>query len=150
MIIATPRRIGSFLTTVLLVVLFLTILTTLSGCGSTGVFRTLFTNVSSSDIEFTAVKSGEPVPLAGSVNSDLDRLIAVMNAFGADTTIADLLGVVLPVSVIGTNEKRFILCTDEYIAKARLIPMNAKITFSGQPVGPGLLWKPSRLTFEAK
>jgi hypothetical protein len=39
-----------------------------------------------------------------------------------------------------------VLCTEDWSLKCQQIPINAQVHFAGRPIGPGLLWKPSRLT----
>lgn len=120
----------------------------LSGCAA---FRTLIPGgVTASDAEWSGIKSGEPISIVGSIIALDDRAQAVSNLLsmlGQNQQDTLGLGVLLPVVIIGETQPWWILCnTDEMVDKCRRIPINAKVHFAGSPIGPGLLWKPSRLT----
>lgn len=120
----------------------------LSACGSSGIFRMLFTGVSSADIEFSGIKSGPVISAASAINPEAAQISNLISAFGQENPLNQYLGVLMPVLMIDTTEPRWILCTDEWIKKCSAIPLNAKIQFSGKVVGPGLVFKPTRLTAE--
>lgn len=128
--------------------LLLAVLLALSGCGSSGVFRTLFTGVSSADAEFSGVKSGPAISAAGAINPEAGQLSSLLTALGQDDPLSQYLGVIMPVLLLNETQPRWILCSDEMIKKCQGIPLNAKVRFSGKAIGPGLLWRPTRLTAE--
>lgn len=126
----------------------LTLCLTLSACGSSGIFRTLFTNVSSADIEFSGIKSGPVISAASAINPQAAQLSTLLSTLGQDNPLNQYLGVLMPVLMIDATEPRWILCTDEWVAKCEGIKLNAKVQFSGKVIGPGLVFKPTRLTAE--
>lgn len=128
--------------------LLLAALLVLAGCGTSGVLRTLFTGVTSADAEFTGVKSGPAVSAASTINPEAGQLSAVLTALGQEDPLSRYLGVIMPVLLLNETQPRWILCTEEMIKKCQGIPLNARVQFSGKAVGPGLLWKPARLTAE--
>jgi hypothetical protein len=136
------------ISTLSLLVTLVLLTLTLSGCGTSGVLRTLFTDVSSADAEFSGVKSGPAVSAASTINPDAGRLSSILTALGQDDPLSQYLGVVMPVLLLNETEPRWILCADKLIKKCQGIPLNAKVQFSGKAIGPGLLWRPSRLTAE--
>ena len=115
-------------------------LVALSGCAS---LRALVPGgVTPADAEWSGVKSGQAVSIVGTVDPRAGAAAVVLDLLGQ----ADPVGVLLPVTLIGETQPRWVLCTDAFAAKCRAIPLNAKVNFAGQPIGPGVLWKPSRLT----
>jgi hypothetical protein len=120
----------------------------LAGCGSSGVFRTLFTGVSSADAEFSGVKSGPAISAAGAINPEAGQLSSLLTALGQGDPLSQYLGVIMPVLLLNETQPRWIICSDKLIVKCQGIPLNAKVQFSGKPIGPGLLWRPTRLTAE--
>lgn len=113
-----------------------------SGCAALRVLNP-FDSVSAQDSEWTGV-SGQAVSVLGSLDERAATVMQIMTAFGQ----GDPFGVILPVSLQGSPVQRWILCTDEYTAKCKQIPVNSVIHFAGRPIESGLLWKPTRLTVE--
>lgn len=125
--------------------LVLLVLPLLTGCAA---FRALnpFDGVRAADAEFHGTKAGEPISLTATVAGTLnDRAALAATLLGA-LGHSDPLGVLLPVAVVGEAQPRYVLCVDAMAEKCRQIPINAEVSFAGRPIGPGLLWKPSRLT----
>jgi hypothetical protein len=142
------RQVTAFLDKIKALALLLVILGVLSGCGSSGVFRTLFTGVTAADAEFSGVKSGPAISAAGAINPEAGQLSSILAALGQGDPLSQL-GVIMPVLLLSETQPRWILCAgDEMIKKCQGIPLNAKVQFSGQPIGPGLLWRPTRLTID--
>jgi hypothetical protein len=94
------------------------------------------------DLEFDGVKSAEVVSVIGTIDSRVAAVSVLLEALGQ----ADPVGVLMPITPIGSTEVRWVLCAEQWAAKCRAIPLQAKVHFAGQPIGPGLLWKPSRVT----
>lgn len=112
----------------------------LSGCS---MLRTLLPGGPTlADIEFHGVKSGEPISVIGTLDPRAEVAAGVLSLLGQ----SDPFGVVMPVLLVGQDQPRYILCTEEWVSKCKAIPLNSQVHFAGQPVGSGLLWKPSRLT----
>lgn len=103
-----------------------------------------FDSVASSDAEWSGVKSGEVVgltpTLAGALDDRASALASLLSAFGQ----SDPVGVILPISLPGEAETRWILCVDDFKEKCRQIPLHAEVHFAGKSAG--IFWKPSRLT----
>lgn len=117
----------------------------LSACGSAGIFRTIFTGVTSADAEFTGFKSGEPIP-AATISPQAGQISSIFVALGQEDPLAQYVGTLMPVLVPGEPLPRWIHCTDEFWVKCKNIPLNTKVEFSGKPAGPW--WKPTRLVAE--
>lgn len=119
----------------------------LSGCAA---FRVLnpFDSVSASDAEWDAVKSGEVISLTATIAGAVDERASLIASILSVLGNSDPLGVLMPVSMVGDPTPRYILCSENFYQKCKQIPLNSKIHFAGKPVGPGLLWKPTRLTAE--
>jgi hypothetical protein len=112
----------------------------LTGCS---MLRTLLPGgPTMADAEWDGVKSGEPMSIIGTLDSRAEAATLLLQALGQ----ADPLGVILPVTPIGQSLPRWVLCKDELAAKCRAIPLNAEVHFSGQVIGSGPLWLPTRLT----
>lgn len=107
-----------------------------------------FSSVSATDAEWSGV-AGAPISVTGSVvasaNSD-PRTAAAISLLELGG-LQDPLGVLLPVTAPGETSPRWVLCTAQWAAKCRAVPLNAKVDFAGAPIGPGILWRPSRLKF---
>lgn len=95
-----------------------------------------------SDAEWFGIKSGPAVSIIGTVDDRAASAALILQTLGQ----TDPLGVLLPVTLLGETQPRWILCTGKLAAKCQAFPLNAKIHFAGQVVGPGILWKPTRLT----
>lgn len=100
--------------------------------------------VTPSDAEWTGVKSGPPVSVASSLDPRAAALDTILGLIGQGNS----LGVVMPVLLPGETQPRWILCTGDFTQKCVNIPINTKVKFAGSPIGPGILWKPSRLTVD--
>lgn len=98
--------------------------------------------VTPADSEWSGIKSGEPVSITASLDTRAALLEPVLLLLGQD----DPLGVLLPVTLVGETAPRWIVCEKELVAKCRAIPINAQVNFAGSAIGPGILWKPKRLT----
>lgn len=121
------------------VLLALTVLS-LSGCAT---WRALVPGgVLATDSEWSGIKSGQPV----SITASLDPRAAPLGPLLALLGQSDPLGVLLPVTLVGETQPRWVVCDTDLAAKCVSIPLNAEVHFAGTPIGPGLLWKPKRLT----
>lgn len=112
----------------------------LPGCAT---FRAVMPGgVSPSDAEWDGVKTGEVVSIASQLDPRAAALETVLGLLGQGTQ----LGVLMPVTVAGETQPRWILCLGDFTAKCAGIPINSAVHFAGSPIGPGLVWRPSRLT----
>lgn len=126
-----------------LIVVLLSIL--LSGCATLRALNP-FDSVTASDIEFSGKKTGEVMPLtvslAGVLDERLGSIAQLLSSLGQD----DPLGVIMRLDVVGEISPRYILCTEQWVAKCKGIVVNDTVHFAGKPAG--LYWRPSRLTAE--
>jgi len=119
---------------------FLLLLPLLVGCAS---LRAIIPGgVSPADAEWSGIKSGATV----SILASLDPRATALTPLLALTGQADPVGVLLPVTLVGETIPRWVLCEAKLAQKCNSIPLNAHVSFAGLPVGPGILWRPSRLT----
>ena len=105
--------------------------------------------VTAADAEWSGV-AGAPISVVGSIASTAkpdDPRIAAAVALLQLAGLQDPLGVLLPVTPPGETAPRWVLCTAEWAAKCQAVPLNAHVEFGGSPIGPGVLWRPSRLKF---
>jgi hypothetical protein len=135
------QQLKTHLSTMLRVSAVITLAVSLSSCS----MFSLLGKSSLADAQFEGVKSGEVFSVLGSIDPRADIASQLLSALGQKDFS---LGVVMPVTPIGETTPFFILCTEEFEVKCRNIPLNAKVHFTGSPLGTpgGLLWKPSRLT----
>lgn len=124
----------------------------LTGCGSTGVLKELFTRVTAADAQWQGVKVGDPVALtplllggAAGVSGQDERLVGLAGLLLA-TSGEDPVGVLMPVSLIGETTVRWVLCDKQFVAKCKGIPLHAKVSVAGTYMGG--VWRLSRLTAE--
>lgn len=145
-ILARPTR---------LTLVTITALLCLASANCSGFRKVLPGGPKMTDATFACVKTAESRNLVDllsqsgaaqiqSGTSDLALLTLMTLLKGSD--VANKLGVLMPCTVQGSIDPRWILCTDEYTQKCSQIPVMSLCHFDGQPLGLGLLWKPSRLT----
>lgn len=120
----------------------------LSSCSA---FRAIMPGgVSPSDAEWSGVKTAEVVSVAASLDPRVSAIESVLDLLGngGGNQLTSALGVLMPVGIKGETSPRWVLCVDEFASKCAAIPINSKVNFAGKPLGPGLVWKPSRLTVD--
>lgn len=99
--------------------------------------------VTPGDAKFTGVVSGPARPVIGALDPRLEIPAQILVALGQ----VDPLGLLLPVSLAGKTEPRWILCKDEFYERCRIAQVNYVVDFAGRPRdGLGLIWDPSRLS----
>lgn len=127
-----------------LLAVLVTLVLGLTGCGTLtrlaqplGQASTaLFTSTSLSDLVLTGVKTGPLVPVQAAPSSELD--------LGGTPTA----GVLLPITQVGETTPWWIFCPAGPLQKrCEEVPANARVTFTGRPLGRGSLLLPSRLTW---
>jgi len=112
----------------------------LSGCAS---LRAIIPGgVSPSDAEWDGVKTAEVVSIAGAIDPRAAAIETILGFLGR----GNQLGVLMPVAVAGETQPRWVLCTGDFTTKCASIPINTKVHFAGAALGPGLVWRPTRLT----
>lgn len=137
---------------ILVLVIFVLTFLLLSSTGCAAWRAVVPGGVTPADAEFSGVKSGEPISLTAHLAKavsqtepraqNIANLLSVLNIFGVD----DPLGVLLPITLVGETNPRFVICERELVVKCKNIPLNAKVNFAGEAVGGGVLWRPKRLT----
>lgn len=100
--------------------------------------------VTASDAEWSGIKTGPAVSIIGSLDSRVAPLAAIAAAFGQN----DPIGVLLPLTPAGDTSPRWVICSEKLAAVCNGIPINTRVHFAGQAVGPGVLWRPTRLRAE--
>jgi hypothetical protein len=112
----------------------------------------LFTSATLSDLKLTGIKTGPAIPVqaepATSAGVPLDD--ATQQAISQIRRQGPV-GILLPVTKVGETTPWWIFCpAGELQAQCESIPANARVTFSGQPLGHGMVLLPSRLTWTAQ
>ena len=126
----------------------------LTGCGTVSRFAaplgqaatTLFTSATLADLQMVGVKTGPLVPVQAAPSADPDA--------GAQPELTQLLGeapavgVLLPITRVGETTPWWIFCpAGELQKRCEEIPPNARVTFTGHPLGRGAILLPTRLTW---
>jgi len=131
----------------LLVLSFITF--SLSGCAT---LRALLPGgVTASNAEWDGVVTGPSVSAVAtlaSIGSSDPKLTFFSNLISAVSQ--DPIGVFLPVVVMGETSPRFILCTEKFISVCQSLQVNTAIHFAGDPLGSGVLWKPTMIKRKSK
>lgn len=123
--------------------LLLAILPLLTGCAS---LRALIPGgVTAADAEFSAVVTGTPKSIIGSLDPRGAPAVAVLEALG----VKDPIGVYLPVNKPGETVPMYLLCVGDFAEKCLKVPINSKVRVAGQFSGPGGAYlRLSRLTVD--
>jgi hypothetical protein len=137
--------------------LFLTL--ALTGCGTVTRMQqagaTLFTAAKLSDLKLIGVKTGPAVPVQAAPTSTSPITTgsadeATRQAF-TQLLAEGPVGVLLPITQVGKTAPWWIFCpAGDLQARCEEIPPNARVTFSGQPLGHGTVLLPTRLTWSAQ
>jgi hypothetical protein len=128
----------------------------LSGCGTvsrltrplTQAATTLFTSATLADLQMVGVKTGHLVPVRAGIPGT-----PFIPGDDATPELADALGqapvgVLLPITRVGETTPWWIFCpAGELQKRCEEIPPNARVTFTGHPLGRGLVLLPTRLTW---
>jgi len=100
----------------------------------------LFTSATLSDLVLTGVKSGPLIPVQAAPSSGPDQETSVPAA-----------GVLLPITQVGETTPWWIFCPAGPLQKrCEEVPANARVTFTGRPLGRGSLLLPSRITWSER
>ena len=128
----------------------------LTGCGTvsrlTGPLSqaatTLFTSATLADLQMTGVKSGPLIPVqAGATPAPGADIQQELTSVLGQAPV----GVLLPISRVGETTPWWIFCpAGELQALCEEIPSNAQVTFSGRPLGRGVVLLPTRLTWSER
>lgn len=137
--------------------LFLALTLSLTGCttaarlarplGQAG--AALFTSATFADLKLTGIKTGPAISLqAEPAGAPLDdATLQAINQIRRQGPV----GVLLPVTEVGETTPWWIFCPAGALqARCEEIPPNARVNFSGQPLGHGMVLLPNRLTWTAR
>ena len=111
----------------------------------------LFTSATFSDLKLTGVKTGPVLPIqpatADAVAPADEATLQAITQIRRQGPV----GVLLPVTQVGETTPWWIFCPAGALqARCEEIPLNARVTFSGQPLGHGMVLLPNRLTWTAQ
>lgn len=139
-----------FLVGVLLsIFLLVLVVVPLTGCAT---LRAILPGgVTASNAEWDAVVSGpsiSAVATLASISSNDTKISIFSNLISAISQ--DPIGVFLPVVVMGETSPRFILCTEKLLPICQSFQINTAIHFAGDPIGQGILWKPTMIKQKSK
>lgn len=105
----------------------------------------LFTSSTLSDLVLTGVKSGPLVPVQAAPSGGLGQETGVPSDLLGGAPAA---GVLLPITQVGETAPWWIFCPAGPLQKrCEEVPANARVTFTGRPLGRGALLLPSRITW---
>jgi hypothetical protein len=133
----------------------------LTGCGTVSrltrplkqAATTLFTSATLADLQMVGVKTGPLVPLQAATAGTPSAI------FGPDIQqeIAGVLGqtpplgVLLPITQVGETTPWWVFCPAGELQKlCEEIPSNARVNFTGHPLGRGVVLLPTRLTWSGQ
>ena len=126
---------------------FMTAALLLTGCGTVSrltaplgqAASALFTSATLADLQMVGVKTGPLVPVQA--GADVHQELA--SVLGQAP-----LGVLLPITRVGETTPWWIFCpAGELQKRCEEIPPNARVTFTGHPLGQGAVLLPTRLTW---
>jgi hypothetical protein len=109
----------------------------------------LLTSATLSDLVLTGIKTGPTIPVQAAPTNGLTE--------EADPQFTTLLGegpavgVLLPITQVGETTPWWIFCpAGDLQQRCQEIPANARVTFTGKPLGRGTVLLPTRLTWSAQ
>lgn len=127
----------------------------LSGCGHhrltapLGQAATaLFTSATFADLQLVGIKTGPLVPLQAGTSAVPGKQVSqeLTDVLGQSP-----LGVLLQITKVGETTPWWIFCpAGELQKRCEEIPSNARVSFTGQPLGRGGLFLPTHLTWSAR
>ena len=142
-----------------ILVLFITLTAALTGCNAaTRLTRplaqagnALFTSATLADLELVGVKTGPLLPIQAGPFDNLYLLGEEIPRNITDHLGQTPLGVLLPITRVGETTPWWIFCpAGDFQKRCEEIPANARVTFTGRPLGHGTVLLPTRLTWTAR
>jgi hypothetical protein len=135
----------------------LTAVLVLTGCGTvnrltgplTQAATALFTSATLADLQMVGVKTGPLVPVQADTGTSSAILGPdIQQELAGVLGQAPPLGVLLPITRVGETEPWWIFCpAGELQKRCEEIPPNARVSFTGHPLGRGAVLLPTRLTW---
>lgn len=130
----------------------------LTGCGTinrltrplTQAATTLFTSATLADLQMVGVKTGPLVPVQADTAGTSSAILGpdIQQELAGVLGQAPPLGVLLPITRVGETTPWWIFCpAGELQKRCEEIPPNARVTFTGHPLGRGAVLLPTRLTW---
>ena len=130
----------------------------LTGCGTinrlarplTQAATTLFTSATLADLQMVGVKTGPLVPVQAATAGTSAAIFGpdIRQELAGVLGQAPPLGVLLPITQVGETTPWWIFCPAGDLQKlCEEIPANARVAFTGRPLGRGVVLLPTRLTW---
>lgn len=112
---------------------------------------TLFTSATFADLQMIGVRTGPVIPVqAGSCIPSTIPVEGIGHR-PADILGQEVLGVLLQITKVGETTPRWMFCpAGELQKRCEEVPSNARVTFTGQPLGSSFVFLPTRLTWSAR
>lgn len=137
----------------------ITLAAALTGCNTaarltrplTQAGHALFTSATLADLELVGVKSGPLLPIQAGPLDTINLLGEEIPRDLTDHLGQTPLGVLLPITRVGETTPWWIFCpAGDFQKRCEEIPSNARVTFTGRPLGHGTVLLPTRLTWTAR
>ena len=129
----------------------------LTGCGTVSrltaplgqAATTLFTSATLADLQMVGVKTGPLVPVQAGPTGPSPFVLGEESHQELTALLGQApLGVLLPITQVGETTPWWIFCpAGELQKRCEEIPANARVTFTGHPLGRGVVLLPTRLTW---
>jgi hypothetical protein len=111
----------------------------------------LFTSATLSDLQVVGIKAGPGIPIKASG-------LGTSASIGQEPSqeLSDILGqtsfgILVPITRVGETSPWWIFCPSGGLQKrCEEIPSNARVTFTGQPLGHSVIYLPTHLTWSAQ
>jgi hypothetical protein len=132
---------------------FMTAVLLLTGCGTVSrltaplsqAAAALFTSATLADLQMVGIKTGPLVPVQAAPSTDPDTGTPELTQLLGE---GPAVGVLLPITRVGETTPWWIFCpAGELQKRCEEIPPNARVTFTGHPLGRGAVLLPTRLTW---
>jgi hypothetical protein len=108
----------------------------------------LFSSATLADLQMVGVKTGPGIPIKAAALGTFASLGKEASQELSDILGQTSLGVVVPITKVGETTPWWIFCPAGDLQKrCEEIPRNARVTFTGQPLGRSAVYLPTHLTW---